>query len=230
MMINTQAKFGSLTNWLAIALLSISCAHTPQIYEGRLVDESVDPNNGICYRVESEFRSKDPDPLKICTDQYPSITTDDKAKIVSKDGKVVGFQVYKLASFEKYLELERDLGRIGYQTFVYFDNKKQIDHERYEKQWRTECSEKGLSCRLLAYSLKVRGMKNEFLPLMRKGCSKKDLISCFNLVVYDESLTPAEQLKLKISIRPTCEAVKKDLAYHDFCGVISQEQYWKPIK
>jgi hypothetical protein len=198
-------------------LFIVSCSIF-NTYKKAKLDNRFLGDGKICYKViDLEGKRRLPD---VCSDHYPGTTAGDRVTVVERRGSFLGYSMEKLSSFESFIKLSKDPNSIAYRTFVYFHKQNKIDHNSYEEIWEKECPKIGLSCRLLAYSFKVRGSKERFFPLMEEGCKTRDIISCFNLVERESGLTDKRKEEVKEFIMPDCLKVKDLDEYHDFCGVL----------
>jgi hypothetical protein len=204
---------------LLLQLLISSCAFGPskRAIEGRTDKRSVQ-KNGICYQVMIGVDFEINSGKVVCSDNYPRVTKGDRVSMTIISNGETSIELDKLKSFETFLSSLEDKRSIDYYSFIYFDEKKMINHAKYREAWSASCPSEGLSCRLLAYLEKTEKNESRFFDLMEKGCKDKDIISCFNIVVRKKNLKKSQKALIQKSIKEPCMKVKDTDDYHDFCG------------
>jgi len=208
-----------MLNILSFLLLFSSCALQPskRVIEGKTANRSVQ-TNGICYQVMIGIDFGINSERVVCSDKYPRLTKGDRVLMtILSNGETI-IELEKLKSFETFLASLEDKRVIDYHSFIYFDEKKMINHARYREVWSSKCPSDGLACRLLAYLEKTEKNESRFFELMEQGCSGKDIISCFNIFVRKKDLKKSQKVLIQKGIKEPCAKVKDTDEYHDFCG------------
>ncbi len=202
---------------MLIVLASCSTYSKKSVIQGITDNRSIQAN-GICYQVMIGEEFKTYSERTICSDKYPDISKGDRVLISLDSNDQVHVELEKLKSFETFFSSMADKRSINYYAFVYFDEKKMINHDKYRKEWSSSCLTDGLYCRLLAYLEKSENNESQFFKLMDQGCKDKDIISCFNIIMRKEDLKDSQKLQIKKGIKKSCLKVKDTDSYHDFCG------------